>query len=467
MATAATNQIVEEKTPSAGVVTPFCPPGQATSNSCSDLPSDSQREAPQHNSLQRLIEFSALHERVRRRRSLESRRTADNFTVPEAGSEDEDEEQFTVDEVLQLVAERAVAVTGADGLAIALAENNEIVLRAAAGTVRPGVGARIDRDSTFSGACFRTAQVVSCDDTEADPRVNLQACRSLGARSMIAVPLCGRRPIGLLQAFSAQPFGFDDNDARNLNKMAELVLGALTPEDEERFGESALVAATKLEAARSEPQAVPVAELDKPADEPHANHRRGRLVLLLCVVIASALAAGIAWKLKPWHLANKMVRMQVTLPKPIDTAATSAPVAPSVSMTDIPANTAPRATSKGGQAANLPERRASSNFPMVTAIEHSSSADSSTVILSLDDRAHYDAHRLANPDRIYFDLHNTVPASDLAWKTFEVGDPLLKCIRVAQPASGVTRVVLETNTRADFSVNLQPNPYRLVVQVRK
>jgi hypothetical protein len=74
---------------------------------------------------------------------------------------------------------------------------------------------------------------------------------------------------------------------------------------------------------------------------------------------------------------------------------------------------------------------------------------------------------LANPDRIYFDLHNTVPASDLAWKTFEVGDPLLKCIRVAQPASGVTRVVLETNTRADFSVNLQPNPYRLVVQVRK
>ena len=152
--------------------------------------------------------------------------------------------------MLQLVAERAVAITGADGLAIALAENNEIVLRAAAGTVRPDVGARIDRDSAFSGACFRTAQVVNCDDTETDPRVNVQACRKLGARSMVAVPLCGRRRvIGVLEAFSAWPFGFNESDIRNLSLLAELVLGALKPEDEDRFAESAQAAATKLERA--------------------------------------------------------------------------------------------------------------------------------------------------------------------------------------------------------------------------
>jgi len=50
------------------------------------------------------------------------------------------------------------------------------------------VDARIDRDSAFSGACFQQAQVVVCDDTETDARVNLQACRQLGARSMVAVP---------------------------------------------------------------------------------------------------------------------------------------------------------------------------------------------------------------------------------------------------------------------------------------
>ena len=250
MATATTNPSLEGKTPSAGVVVPLCPPGQTASGSSTDHPADSQQEPSQRNTLQALLAFSALHEQVRRRKTLETRRTGDDGAVSEA--EREEGEQFTLDEVLQLVADRAVAITGADGLAIALAENNEVVLRAAAGTVRPDLGARIDRDSAFSGACFRTAQIVSCDDTETDARVNLQACRRLGARSMVAVPLCGRRRgIGLLQAFSAQPFGFNDSDVRNLSLLAELVLGALTPEDEDRFAESAQVAATKLEADRA------------------------------------------------------------------------------------------------------------------------------------------------------------------------------------------------------------------------
>src|SRR5215471_9789285 len=199
----------------------------------------------QRDALQALLAFSALHDQIRRRRALASRHGVFDSTGPQA--EFEPAELFVLDEVLQLVAERAVSITGADGLAIALAENNEIVLRAAAGNVRPDVGQRIDRDSAFSGACFRTAQVIVCDDTETDTRVNLQACRKLGARSMVAVPLCGRRRvIGLLEAFSSWPFGFNDSDVRNLTLLAELVVSALRPEDEDRFAEAAQVAATKL-----------------------------------------------------------------------------------------------------------------------------------------------------------------------------------------------------------------------------
>jgi N-acetylmuramoyl-L-alanine amidase len=418
--------------------------------------------------LQALLAFSALHEQVRRRKTLETHRTGDDGAVSEA--ELEEGEQFTLDEVLQLVADRAVAITGADGLAIALAENNEVVLRAAAGTVRPDLGARIDRDSAFSGACFRTAQIVSCDDTETDARVNLQACRRLGARSMVAVPLCGRRRgIGLLQAFSAQPFGFNDSDVRNLSLLAELVLGALTPEDEDRFAESAQVAATKLEAAPSEPEAVPVAEPGMPAEEPDGVTRRpGMLVLLVCIVIASALAGGVWWKLKPSQLANKMVRTEKMAPKPMGTAAKDTPAGPSAGTAANPANINPGATSNGSQATNSPARpRELSKFPLVTGIQHWSSADSSTVVLNLEDQVQYEAHRLANPDRIYFDLHDTQLASNLAWKSIEVGDALLKRIRVAQPVTGMTRIVLETKANTDFSVSLEPNPYRLVVEVRK
>src|ERR1700680_192300 len=190
MATARTNPSLEGKTPSAGVVVPLCPPGQTASSSDTDHPADSQQEPSRRNTLQALLAFLALHQQVRRRRTLETRRTGNDRAVPEA--ELEDGERFTLDEVLQLVAVRAVAITGADGLAIALAENNQIVLRAAVGTVRPDLGARIDRDSAFSGACFLTARIVSCDDTETDARVNRQTCRRLGARSMVAVPLRGR-----------------------------------------------------------------------------------------------------------------------------------------------------------------------------------------------------------------------------------------------------------------------------------
>ena len=209
-------------------------------------------QKPSHrDALQALLAFSALHDQIRRRKALASRQNA--FDSPTPISEFEPAELFVLDEVLQLVAERAVSITGSDGLAIALAENNEIVLRAAAGTICPDPGTRIDRDSAFSGACFRTAQIVICDDTETDPRVNLQSCRKLGARSMVAVPLCGRRRvIGVLEAFSSWPFAFNEIDVRNLSLLAELVLGALKPEDEDRFAQSAQIAATKLEAPKAE-----------------------------------------------------------------------------------------------------------------------------------------------------------------------------------------------------------------------
>src|ERR1700730_3743058 len=246
MATTTTKPDLDATSSFSGNGVPAWPNGQNASGAA-DYLEDPTKPSPR-DALQALLAFAALHDQVRRRKALAARNNGFDAGTPVV--EFEPGEQFVLDEVLQLVAERAVAITGADGLAIALAQNSEIVLRAAAGTVRPDVGARIDRDSGFSGACFRTAQVVSCDDTETDPRVNLAACRTLGARSMVAVPLCGRRRVlGVLEAFFAWPFGFNDSDIRNLSLLAELVLGALKPEDEDRFAESAQIASTTLQPA--------------------------------------------------------------------------------------------------------------------------------------------------------------------------------------------------------------------------
>ncbi len=185
-----------------------------------------------HEALQALLAFSSLHEQIRLRRARELRAGRSNpADVWEL-------EQFVLDEVLQLVAERALAITGADGIAIALAEDEAIVCRASAGSIAPDPGARLDPHSGFSGACLRTAQIVRCDDAETDPRVNVAACRRLGARSLVAVPIAGLYGVmGLLEAFSTEAFGFNDSDVRSLSLLAELILAAMKPEEEDRLAQ--------------------------------------------------------------------------------------------------------------------------------------------------------------------------------------------------------------------------------------
>ena len=91
-----------------------------------------------------------------------------------------------------------------------------------------------------------------------------------------------------------------------------------------------------------------------------------------------------------------------------------------------------------------------SKFPRVTGIRHWSSADSSTVVLDLQDQVQYEAHRLAGPDRIYFDLRDTQLAPDLVGKSIEIGDTFVSRIRMAQPVAGMTRVVLRDQGQLNF-----------------
>ena len=315
-----------------------------TENAPGSLPAP-KKASPQE-ALQALLAFSSLHDQIRRRKALASRNSG--FDSPIVAAEFEPAELFVLDEVLQLVAERAVAITGADGLAIALAENNEIVLRAAAGTVRPDVGQRIDRDSAFSGACFRQAQIIICDDTETDSRVNLHACRKMGARSMVAVPLCGRkRVIGVLEAFSSWPFAFNESDVRNLSLLAELILGALKPEDEDRFAQSAQVAAAKLEAPKpatvvsEPPKSVP----PKPLEPIKADAPKIPVTTPQAVVVSGppVPAAALIAPSTPRIPVPPKTPVLPETPKPLAAPPTStaAPVAPKIATPVAPLQKAP------------------------------------------------------------------------------------------------------------------------------
>jgi N-acetylmuramoyl-L-alanine amidase len=105
-------------------------------------------------------------------------------------------------------------------------------------------------------------------------------------------------------------------------------------------------------------------------------------------------------------------------------------------------------------------------LPKVTGVRHWSSSAGSTVVVDMEDQVPYEVHRLMSPERIYFDLHNTVLSPGLNGKTMDVGDALLTRVRIAQPVAGVTRVVLDTKDGSNFSVSMESSPYRLIVELR-
>ncbi len=102
----------------------------------------------------------------------------------------------------------------------------------------------------------------------------------------------------------------------------------------------------------------------------------------------------------------------------------------------------------------------------VTGIRHWSTPDYTRVAIDLGDDVTYEAARVPNPDRIYFDLHGTRLAQELVGKSFAVTDDgFLKKIRAAQFSNDMTRVVLDVNDVTDYSAFLLPNPYRLIIDI--
>jgi len=132
------------------------------------------------------------------------------------------------DAALALVAQRIRILTRADGTAIVLGDAREMTCRASSGSAPP-VGADLRPETGLSGECVRTGVTVRCEDTEQDPRVDREACRSIHLRSAVIVPLFARGNIsGLVEVFYAAPRAFDGRDVLTLRRMADLISATLS-----------------------------------------------------------------------------------------------------------------------------------------------------------------------------------------------------------------------------------------------
>lgn len=482
-----------------------------------------------------LLAFSELHDQIR------NRRNSAGGTSHRALFETE---RFILDEVLQLICDRAQAITQADSVVIALAEQcneraeskrPEMVCRAAAGALRVARGDRLIGESEFLQDALESGGTVRCDDGETDTRVELDFSHQLGARSSVLVPLRGRREqLGVLQAFSATAHAFTDNDERSFELFAELVLSALKPEDQDRRihwlsdvaaevlqkqtetqtttktnGDQIRTAATVVTTAQVVQAEVAVpAQLDlvKPAEiltfetesqdneeaTPPASSRLQSFLLRLplpvnllsvnlrpgmngvmaLVAVAALFSAGAWWgmqtrgKTPVTRIAEAseadtheaLPPRSVTAPSPPHAEALVPVVA------DNLMNPTRTDSDSGSLTAANPGKLAA--LPKITGVRHWTSSSGSTVVIDMEDPVPYEVHRLMSPERIYFDLHDTVLSPGLDGATLDVGDVSLTRVRVAQPVAGLTRIVLDTRDGSNFSVSMESNPYRLVVELR-
>ncbi|WP_321913721.1 MULTISPECIES: sensor domain-containing diguanylate cyclase [unclassified Paraburkholderia] len=130
--------------------------------------------------------------------------------------------------VMAYVAERTEQLTGAHGAVVELAEGEDMVYRAASGSVANLLGLRLARETSLSGMCVREGEILRCDDAETDPRVDREACRRAGLRSMIVTPLKHlETTVGVLKVTHAEVNAFNDEDIRTLSLMSELIAAAM------------------------------------------------------------------------------------------------------------------------------------------------------------------------------------------------------------------------------------------------
>ena len=126
--------------------------------------------------------------------------------------------------LLQLVMERMREQTGASGAAVALDRAGQMVCRASSGDTAPDVGTPLRLEGSFTARCIQSGAPLRCDDSDSDPRVNAEACRTLGIRSLLVVPVIAQdRIMGVVEVLSDQPRAFTNSHQTMLEAVAIVI----------------------------------------------------------------------------------------------------------------------------------------------------------------------------------------------------------------------------------------------------
>ncbi len=126
--------------------------------------------------------------------------------------------------LLQFILDRMTNLVACDGACLEIRDNEELVYEAATGLAAGFVGLRVKIGASLSGMSMTSNAILRAHDTESDPRVDREACRRVGLRSMIVVPLqYDERTFGVLKLMSARAGAFTSGADQTLRLMQEFL----------------------------------------------------------------------------------------------------------------------------------------------------------------------------------------------------------------------------------------------------
>ena len=107
-------------------------------------------------------------------------------------------------------------------------DGDDMVYRACSGSISRHVGLRLKRIGSLSGLCSMEGRLLYSRDTSNDPRVDAQACRRVGATSMIVAPLTYQSEVaGVVKLMADEIDAFSDEDIETLERITSLVASGM------------------------------------------------------------------------------------------------------------------------------------------------------------------------------------------------------------------------------------------------
>jgi len=151
---------------------------------------------------------------------------------------------------------------------------------------------------------------------------------------------------------------------------------------------------------------------------------------------------------------------------PVETT-TSGPM--TAAMTPLPAPARPLGPGRLAEpAAAAASRTVESTGRLATlrGVRRTTIGDTIRLTLDFDGEVAFDQQRLPGPDRVFFDFAHTAPIASLADTVLQFDGPTVRRVRLGRPRPDVTRLAIDLDGVATYSVFALYHPYRLTIDLQ-